>query len=639
MSRVVKTAFSFADKVAKVSPSASPATRARTRALVLWTALAVPLGVFLIFATQVKTLLSPTSIGIYVGCIGMALSIFHLRHSQRLNEASLIFASSVLVGLGMSAWMVDVPRLLPLIFLAVTPVYFGLMVNWQKCLTYTACLAVFFFALAIWLFLHQSVPPALIANIVGCGFAVVGVGVSTTAYSYTTERAVRKLKRQNDEIADLAYKDAMTGILNRRAFNDRIHNRVMALPSEVMIAIDLDSFKAINDQHGHEVGDEVLAELARRVRLAIPEKADVFRVGGDEFAVMIEQTEISTASIARAICATSDDRYATSAGPLVVKISVGLTRAQDASLTLKQLYRQADIALFEAKKNRETEWCVYSDQLGAAKNREARLSELLKRAIQTCGIDVAFQPQFNISDHQVTGFEALARWHTVDFGTVSPGEFVPIADKTGLIMDLDRSVLKQAVSAAQAWLPESQKLAVNVSGKTLLSKGFVAYVEQTVSQSKLSFDQFTIEITETEIIDNKAEAKIVCDQLRALGIAIALDDFGTGYSSLSYLSTLPINTLKLDRSFVQSAREQSNIKIMKSIIGLANSMGLNLLVEGVERSWQLETVVELGCESVQGFYFSRPLTSEQCAALLSAPQTALNDGPAPFVIERLEVEA
>lgn len=617
MIRLIRSAFELADKVAKVPPSASPATRARTRALVIWTVLAVPLGVTVMLATQNSLFASPVSIGIMVGCLGMAMSFFHLRQFGRLHDATLIFILSILGGLGVAAWVMDVPDLLPLIFLGVTPVYFGLMVSWRTCITYTAVLSVFFLALAVWVALRQSAPLSMVHNIVGCGLAAFGTGLSTTAYAYTTELAAKKLKRQNNEITALAFNDAMTGIYNRRAFNTRIGQYVAVQSPEILAAIDLDSFKEINDRYGHEVGDEVLIELAARLKQAAPKGSDVFRVGGDEFAVIANAATVSSEDLARALSATSDRPYKTSAGTLAVQISVGVSSQNAASDALKNLYREADIALFEAKKAPEARWCIFSEDLGAAKNREARLSALLKQSIETEQVSVAFQPQFNITDQSITGFEALARWHTEDFGTISPGEFVPIADNTGLIVALDRCVLKQAVGEAENWLQVTQKLAVNVSGKTLTSHGFVEYVNVIVASSSLGFGQLTIEITETEIIDNKEAAKTVCDELRALGISIALDDFGTGYSSLSYLSTLPINTLKIDRSFVQSARTQSNLKIMKSIIGLADSMGLNLLVEGVERNWQLETVVELGCESIQGFYFSRPLTSEQCAELLT----------------------
>lgn len=616
MSRIIRSAFKLADQIANVSPTASATKRARSRALVIWTMLAVPLGVSLILSTQLNNLISPVPVTILVGLVGLTISILYLRFTQSLRDASLIFVMSVLIGLGLAAWFLEVPDLLPLIFLTITPVYYGLMVNWKNCLTYTLGLSAFFLALAAWTFATKSAPATISVDIIACALAAFGGGICTTAYSYVTDRATRKLRRQNDEIARLAYRDAMTGISNRRAFNERLSGNAPVGSVELVAAIDLNSFKAINDRYGHEVGDEVLCELTRRLESAVPQDATVYRVGGDEFAIIAKATGLNPASFAQDLCATSEARYPTSAGDLPVKISVGLSSVSETPTDLKDLYREADIALFEAKKASDTDWCPYSEQLGAAKNREARLSEMLKDAIIGSRIEVAFQPQFSVASHAVIGFEALARWQTEEFGKVSPGEFVPIADKTSLIVQLDRCVFQRAISEAEDWLRPDQKLALNVSGKTLLSEGFVNFAKAILSQSKLAFSQCTIEITETEIIDDQADAKTVCDILRKSGFSIALDDFGTGYSSLSYLSSLPIDTLKIDRSFVQAANAQSNFKIMKSIVGLARSMGMNLLVEGVERSWQLEAVMDLGCDRVQGFYFSRPLTADQCAELV-----------------------
>lgn len=631
----MKSAFQVADSIAKLPTDASAATRARTRALVLWAILAVPLGVSLILTTQTHNLMSPLAIGVYAGSAGLIGAIFYLRATQRLSAASMIFVVSIMLGLGATAWLVDVPDLLPLIFMAVTPVYYGLMVNWKKCLHYTIVLSVFFFALAIWVSIREGVPEGTTINILGCAFAAIGSGLCTTAYSYTTDLATRKLKRQNTEIVSLAFKDALTSINNRRAFNDRLNDSAPIGAAKFLAAIDLNGFKGVNDQYGHEVGDEVLRELAGRLTRVAPEGAEVYRVGGDEFAVIADAAETTARQFGRDLSSVSKDWYPTQAGELSVKVSIGLSALVPVEGDLRQAYREADIALFEAKRAPEADFRIYSEELGAAKNRAARLSELLKDAITLSKVDVAFQPQFDMTTETVTGFEALARWRTDAYGEISPGEFVPIADQAGLIVRLDRSVFRIAIGLAEAWLEPGLKLALNASGKTLLSRGFVDYVKSVVEESRLSFDQITIEITETEIIESKDDAKIVCDALRALGVSIALDDFGTGYSSLSYLSTLPVNTLKIDRSFVKAAHIESNAKIMKSIIGLARSLGLSLLVEGVERSWQLDVVKDMGCNRVQGFYFSRPLTSEQCAELLK--QQAL---PSAYrSVEALEARA
>ncbi len=303
-----------------------------------------------------------------------------------------------------------------------------------------------------------------------------------------------------------------------------------------------------------------------------------------------------------------------------MSVSVGVASSHYGARGGKQMFREADIALYEAKRSEGSGWITFCDGLGSITDRNNRLTELLKAALERQELEVNFQPQFDIQTNAIVGFEALARWTIDEFGRISPGEFVPIAERANLINALDQSVFKRAVQEAEGWLKGSQRLAVNVSRSTLLSENFSAFIDEVLKDSTLRYDQIQIEITETEIIENQAAAVDVCHQLRRMGLTIALDDFGTGYSSLSHLSALPVHALKVDRSFVQRCDGESNLKILKSVIGLARSLGLKLVVEGVETDWQLEIIRELGCRCVQGFYFSRPIPSEECAALNLAPR-------------------
>ena len=621
MSRLIDSAFRLSDRVARVSDAASAATRARARALLIWTALAVPIGVFLILVTQRMNFLTAPSIGVLAGAAGMIFAVLRLRYTQKLDEASLIFVGGAFVGLGGAAWIERDPSLVPLIFLAATPVYFGLIVYWRQCLKYTLGLVVFLMALALWCFVRDGTAEDALL-ILACGLTALGIGLSTTAYAYTTARAAKKLQRQKAEIAELAYKDPLTGLLNRRAFNDFIARGRNHQSAEALAVVDLDGFKSINDRFGHEVGDEVLAELAARLSGVVKGTLRVFRLGGDEFVLTGDSSDGEPDSFGKQICKATAEPFMTSAGPLLIDISVGLSSSKYGASDYKQMFREADIALFEAKRFSGSRGVTFCDGLGSLKKRTTRISELLVSAIGDQSLSVAFQPQYQIERAEIVGFEALARWTTADFGTISPGEFIPIAERANLIVALDRSVFANAIRAAQSWLLTSQKVAINVSGSTLLSDGFVAYVEHVIRGSRLNCDQVQVEITETEIIKDKDDAAEICQQLRDLGVSIALDDFGTGYSSLSYLSSLPVNKLKVDRSFVQHCDQESNLKIMRSIVGLARSLGLQLIVEGVEKDWQLATIKELGCTYVQGFYFSRPLTAEQCARLNSRPPAA-----------------
>jgi len=617
MSGLIRSVYRFVDSIVQLPSDASSTTRARSRALIIWTLVSIPFGGILIFASQGLTFTSPTSLGLMVGILGMVSAIRHLRVTHKVNQASFIFVFSALIGLGAGSWFVDEPALVPLIFLAVTPVYFGLITNWTQCLRYTLSLSLLFMLLAQWLSFKGVASSDLIMNLYACALATLGGGFSTTAYSYTVSRATMKLTHQRDEIVSLAFNDSLTGLFNRRAFNDALAQTQLAGASPYIAMIDLDKFKSINERYGHEIGDEVLVELAARMQAETHGNTKLYRVGGDEFAIIANGDREAAERTARNICTNFEQLFSTSAGHLLLRVSVGVAVCDAPDPDLRQIFFEANTALVEAKKEPGSHWAEYCDTLGARKRRETRLSELLKSDIQSGSIDIAFQPQFEIKHNSVIGFEALARWNTEEFGAISPGEFITIATEGGLINGLDRAIFQKAVTVVEEWLTTDQKIAINVSGKTLLSLDFVEYVQQVIGTSSLRYDQVQIEITETEIIENKADAQATCDKLRRLGISIALDDFGTGYSSLSYLSSLPINMLKVDKSFVQACHRESNLKIIKSIVGLARSLGMELMIEGVERDWQLETIERLGCRNVQGFYFSRPLSAEKCIELMA----------------------
>lgn len=619
MAGFMKSLLLLADRIARVESDASAAKRSRIRALVIWTFAAVPIGATLILYAQGFDLTSPSSLCVLFGGTGMFLAIYRLRLTQNLEQASTIFIVSAVIGLGGGAWISHQAGLVPLIFLAATPVYFGLIVRWQKCLIYTSCLLVFYMLLALWVSLNPAIEGLSTLNIIACGLAALGVGLSTTAYANTTERAARKVQMQAEKITAIAYSDPLTGIANRRAFKAAMQDFPNLNDISALAVIDLDAFKPINDTYGHEVGDEVLLEIAARLSSIALSHSEVYRLGGDEFVFIADSDFVDCDELGDSICKACQSSFQTQAGPLSVDISVGIAALDDDDPCLSQAFREADLALYEAKRNKGTGWTNYSLGLGALTDRNNKLTELLKRDLDRHDLNVAFQPQFDIHTSEIIGFEALARWTIDEFGRISPGEFVPIAERANLITQLDQSVFQQAIALAEEWLKPEQKVAINISGRTLLSDGFVDFVKATIARSTLESRQIEIEITETEIIENEESAVAICQQLRDLGTPITLDDFGTGFSSLSYLSMLPVNALKIDRSFVQQSEGESNLKILKSIIGLARSLGLNLVVEGVEQESQLRTVRDLGCRHVQGFYFSRPISPADCETLNRLP--------------------
>ena len=382
MSGFIRSVYRLADRIAQLPSDTSSATRARSRALIIWTLVSIPFGGILVVAPQDLTLASPSSLGLMAGIVGMLSSVHHLRMTKKVDQASFIFVFSVLIGLGASAWFVNEPILVPLIFLAVTPVYFGLIANWTQCLKYTFSLFAFFILLAQWLTFQGASTPDLAMNLYGCGLAALGGGVSTTAYSYTVSRATEKLTRQRDEIVSLAFNDSLTGSFNRRAFNDALAQSQSADPSPYIAMIDLDKFKTINERYGYEIGDEVLVELASRMNAATPDSAKMYRVGGDEFAIIGRGDRADAERTAQDICASFQATVSTSAGYVPIKVSVGVASCDSTDPDLKQIFFDANTALVEAKKQPGSHWAEYCETLGERKRRETRLSELLKSDIQ-----------------------------------------------------------------------------------------------------------------------------------------------------------------------------------------------------------------------------------------------------------------
>lgn len=584
--------------------------------------MAAPLVLFAILLAFKFDLTAPASQAALGGYAGMIASLFYYRSSKSLEWATWIFLLGALLALGGSAAFAKEAYLVPLVFMAVTPVKFGLIMNWRQCLKFTAALGLFYIILTGWMIGFRGADYTEATTLAAFGLSTMGAGIATASYAYRTKRASTRLRQKNEEIARLALEDPLTGIANRRAFNDLKNSDSQQDQFSLLAVIDLDDFKSINDQFGHDVGDEVLLEFATRLTGACGASDAVFRLGGDEFVVVARDENVQPEQFGSDLCAITDADIETSAGALKLSVSVGIVAATPEGTDPDEMFRAADIAAYEAKQRTGSAWIVYNDSLRPKHERVDKLSKLLRVALDAGQLDIEFQPQFQIDPKVIVGFEALARWHTEEFGQVSPGEFIPIAEASDLIVQLDKVIFQNAITLAQEWMFSNQVLSINISGSTLLSGDFSPFVERVVSASKLSFDQIQIEITETQILSSKDKAIAVCNELRKLGLSIALDDFGTGFSSLSYLSNLPVNVLKIDRSFVQASDNLSNQKIMRSIVGLAQSLDLCIMLEGVERDWQLEVAQDLGCNFVQGFYFSRPLPGQKCAQANASEQAS-----------------
>jgi diguanylate cyclase (GGDEF)-like protein len=438
-------------------------------------------------------------------------------------------------------------------------------------------------------------------------------GKATYVYSLTD---ISEQKNAQRELEYLALHDQLTGLPNRRAldkFLGRRHDTPFAL-----VIIDLDHFKDVNDSYGHLVGDKVLRVIASRLeevrKKFVDENNMLCRLGGDEFAFVINtagQTDIE--GTLESIRATLDQTIRVNDG-----IEVFSSATIGVSFQTPQGDRdpllEADAALYEAKRTRRGSVGVYEDRLTLESQKQMTLGLKLKHAISNNQLEVYYQPQFDAVSHQLRGVEALARWTDTELGPVPPSDFIPVAERMGLIDALGDYVLKRACQDGQEWLGagyDPVRIAVNVSASQLRFGCFTSVLKKTLSDTGFPADKLEIEITESSYIEREAEVASLLSELRAIGVSIAVDDFGTGYSSLSYLREMPWNAIKIDRSFITDIpNDTKQCNLTSAIIRLAKEMSFTVVAEGVETKEQLDFLVSEGCDLIQGYYFLRALPKE-----------------------------
>ena len=460
-------------------------------------------------------------------------------------------------------------------------------------------------------------------------------------------RDVTLVREQACELHRLACTDMLTGLSNRHVLQQRcaeafVRSGCGVWPEQGLDAqtpltlclIDLDNFKAVNDTFGHAVGDRLLQEIARRLKACVrgwPQPQDVVlaRLGGDEFALFIDHpmTLVTRDLLVASLMAALEPAWVVEALRIEVRASIGVASCGGVPIDADRLFQNADLALYEAKDGGRNRVCVFDAAMRGRMNRRAGIIRdigLLLAAPNathpTAGrLAVHYQPQFSLGDGRLIGAEALLRWQHPRHGWIEPGEFIPMAEETGLIVPLGEWTLQQACAEATQW-PASIRLAVNLSVAQLGRDGLEAMVTSVLADTGLPAPRLELEITETALMHDPDRALVCVQSLRALGLGIALDDFGTGYSSLAQLATLPVDTLKIDRSFVAAlGREGSGQAeaIVRLIVQLARTMGMRTLAEGVETERQRTVLRAAGCEMAQGFLCSAALDSLALRALLA----------------------
>ncbi len=433
---------------------------------------------------------------------------------------------------------------------------------------------------------------------------------------------VTEQRASADKINRMARFDTLTGLRNRLAINEAL-GRAMAEADKwstrcAFMMIDLDRFKAVNDTLGHPIGDRLLGRVSERLSQLMTSNELVGRLGGDEFAVVVRDASDSAGveRFARTIIETLSQPYEIDQHTLYIGASVGVATGPRDGRTAEMLVRSADLALYRSKDAGGGGFHLYEPQLHVAAEERRVLEMELRRALERGQMHLDYQPVVDAGGGKLIGFEALLRWVHPEFGGISPVKFIPLAEDTRLIAPIGEWVLRTACAEAARW-PDTVRVAVNVSPEQLHNPNFVAVVASALAQSGLTADRLEVEVTESVFMKEGTGAVQVLERILDLGVRLSLDDFGTGYSSLGYLSRTRFSSIKIDRSFVQSASKGSReaIAIIRAVVALADSLGMATTAEGVETEAEHLMVQGYGCSKVQGYYFGRPLPVAEARAL------------------------
>jgi len=440
-------------------------------------------------------------------------------------------------------------------------------------------------------------------------------------------RDITERKKYTESIKHLAYHDHLTGLPNRLMFNNiakkSLDNVIVVGKKELMALLyfDLDGFKYINDNFGHSIGDKMLKKITERLKDTVSINESLSRLGGDEFALLITNVKDieEVSQIAEDINKIFKDPFHIDGVELFVTASIGISLYPFDGLDVETLLKHADIAMYQAKKGTKNTYKYFSDKLKKDFSRRVLVEYHLRNALENDELSIHYQPKINIKSGMIEGMEALLRWENPVLGKVSPVEFIPIAEETGLIIPIGKWVLYQTCLQNKNWQEKGylpMRLAVNLSGVQLQQHNFVEMVEEILVETGLSANFLELEITESIALENLEGHLKIIEQLKKKGISISLDDFGTGYSSLSYLKKLPIDCLKMDKSFINDiCKDKTNEAIASAIITMAHHLKLQVTAEGVETEEQLSILKNYDCDHLQGYLFSRPLPANQIEQL------------------------
>jgi diguanylate cyclase len=435
-----------------------------------------------------------------------------------------------------------------------------------------------------------------------------------------TSTLAASLAVANQELIELALHDNLTKLPNRALLEDRIDQAIQKTSRHgspfALMFMDLDGFKTVNDAFGHHVGDQLLAQVARRIKGALRAEDTVARVGGDEFVVVMEVGEpADAADIAATLIAAVERPYELSGHELRVSASIGIAIHPSDGADQHQLLKNADAAMYHAKDLGRNRYCYFESSMNANAQEQLQLLHDLRAALDRKELTLHYQPKFGAPHGPLIGAEALLRWRHPARGLIPPDAFIHLAERSGLIVPIGEWVLDEACRQMRKWRDlghEHWTIAVNLSSLQFGHAGLVQAVGDTLKRHGLAPECLTLEVTETTAMHNVEQSMVILQQLRGIGVHISIDDFGTGYSSLLYLKRLPASELKIDRGFIRElAQDTDDAAIVSAIVALGQKLNLKIVAEGVETPAQQEFLTRLGCDSLQGFLLGSPMPPEQ----------------------------
>jgi diguanylate cyclase (GGDEF)-like protein/PAS domain S-box-containing protein len=472
-------------------------------------------------------------------------------------------------------------------------------------------------------------------SIVPLELALSELRIEEKQYYIGVLRDITERKQNEERLRFLATRDHLTGLPNRAMYRDRLEQAVAQADDAGthfgVLFVDLDHFKNINDTLGHQFGDRMLQEVARRLESSVGASDAVYHLSGDEFTIVLDQVRNTdqAADLARQLLTTLSQPFEIDGREIYSSGSIGIVLYPENAASISNLLKNVDTAVHHAKRQGRNTFTFYSEQLSENMIRRLQIENGLRRALERQELLVVYQPKMDLQNGGCVGAEALLRWTSAELGFVSPAEFIPVAEETGLIVPIGDWVLQHVCQQIRTWNDQGRppmRIAVNLSARQFRETGLTTRITQILAQSEISAQMLELELTESMLVENADEAIEALRAFKSLGITLSIDDFGTGYSSLSYLKRFPIDALKIDQSFVRDIPEsQDDMSITKAIISMGCSLELKLVAEGTETLEQITFLRGNGCHIAQGYYFSKPVPAAQFEGFLDDLPTIGND--------------